>query len=161
MLTIAVTQDANGNDMPVTPFPPNYTGITCDGTNYTVYMPGDTLPTPTPVPAEVLAAEAQLVAGVVLTSTGTPALNGTYGTDDQTQTDINAIITFIIVNQTFPGGGTVLPFPDASGDLHVFPSIASFQAFATAYANYLAEIQIFIKSNGADGSLPSSQITIP
>ncbi|WP_175770570.1 hypothetical protein [Burkholderia anthina] len=47
MMTIPVTtiQTADGPaNVPATPIPANATAIFCDGTNYTIYMPGDTLP---------------------------------------------------------------------------------------------------------------------
>lgn len=100
-------------------------------------------------------------AGISLTSTGTPALNGTYAIDPASQANINAIITYVLLNSTFPGGGTTLPWYDISGDAHLFPSIEAFQAFATAAANFIAMLSIYANSNGKVGSIPSNAITIP
>ena len=52
MITIPVTTidltDINGNPttsyVPLSPIPANAIAVTCDGTNYTVYEPGDTVP---------------------------------------------------------------------------------------------------------------------
>jgi hypothetical protein len=47
MKTIAIvtTADADGEHIaPAAPFPANAIAIQCDGTKYTVYEPGDTVP---------------------------------------------------------------------------------------------------------------------
>lgn len=106
-------------------------------------------------------AAAALAAGIVLTSTGTPALNGTYATNAKAQADLNAIITYILLNNAFPAGVPQMPWPDSSGTMHLFPSTASFQAFATILANFVATVTIYGNSGGAIGSIPSNQLTIP
>jgi len=100
-------------------------------------------------------------AGIILTSTGTPALNGTYAVNQAAQANINAISTYILVNGNFPGGGSTLPWYDTSGVAHTFPSTAAFQDFASAVATFVAAVAIYANSNGESGSLPSNALTIP
>lgn len=119
--------------------------------------PESVAPTPTPQAR----AGAAIASGIVLTSTGIPALNATYAVDPATQSQINSIISFIMLNSAFPAGVTALPWPDTSGTIHTFPNVASFQAFATAVANYVATIAIYANSAGKIGSIPSNAITIP
>lgn len=114
---------------------------------------------PTITPAQ--AAATAIASGITITSTGTSALNGVYSCNQQAQSNVNAVITFILVNGTFPNGGTTMPWYDANGNPHVFPSIAEFKSFATAFANFVAAVSIYANSGGSSGSLPSSQITIP
>jgi len=115
-------------------------------------------PTPTPVQA----AAAAIAAGIALTSTSTPALNGTYPCDPMTQVKLNNAITYVIVNNAFPpASATTLPWYDTSGVAHVFPSITLFKNFATAFADFVATLDIYASSNGEAGSIPSNEITIP
>ncbi len=44
MMTIPAVLDANGIQNPATPIPSDAIAVVCDGTVYTVYEPGDTLP---------------------------------------------------------------------------------------------------------------------
>lgn len=44
MITIPAVTDANGVQSPQTPIPADAVAVVCDGTNYTVYEPGDTVP---------------------------------------------------------------------------------------------------------------------
>lgn len=105
--------------------------------------------------------EAALANGVVVTSTGTPALNGTYAIDPISQGQLNAVVTYILLNGSFPGGNVTMPWTDASGAVHVFPSVTAFKGFATAYADYTAAVVLYEQSAGQAGSLPSNAITIP
>lgn len=45
MTTIPAVTDANGIQSPQTPIPADAIAVVCDGTTYTVYEPGDALPT--------------------------------------------------------------------------------------------------------------------
>lgn len=100
------------------------------------------------------------ILAVVLTSTGIPALNGSYAITPTAQDDINAVVTYIMLNGTFPGGGTTLPWIDAVGSAHIFPNVAAFKNFATAIANFVAQFQLYVDSNGSIGSMPSNALTI-
>ncbi len=93
-----------------------------------------------------------------LTSTGTPALNGTYAVDPASQMKIMATSQSISVNGKFYGGTTAYPWLDASGATHTFPSVAEFQAFASAVAGYVAALDLIIATNS--GTLPTQPVAI-
>lgn len=45
MITIpAITDPVTSSLIPSQPIPSNAIAVVCDGTNYTVYLPGDTVP---------------------------------------------------------------------------------------------------------------------
>ncbi|PRZ51237.1 hypothetical protein BX589_12078 [Paraburkholderia fungorum] len=46
MINIPVLEDLDGSLVPSEPIPADALAVVCDGTNYTVYQPGDTLPAP-------------------------------------------------------------------------------------------------------------------
>ena len=120
-----------------------------------------TLPTPPTAPAPTLAQQAQalLNAGLAITSTGTPALNGTYATDAAAVQNATNIAGYISINQKFPGNTTTtLTYTDAAGNPHVFPSTAEFLAFYTAAGNFVADCQDVIY--GLSTALPSAAATI-
>lgn len=114
---------------------------------------------PAPTPAQQ--AVSALNGAITLTSTGIPALNGVYPIGADVQSQINNLVTYIIVNNAFPAGLASWPWPDAPGTMHMFPTVASFKNFATAVANYVAVLNLYANSNGAIGTLLSSNITIP
>jgi hypothetical protein len=113
-----------------------------------------------PVPTAAALANAALINGINLTSTGTPALDATYSCTPVSQANVNAVTTYILLNSTFPGGGTTMPWMDTSGNHHTFPDIATFKAFATAFANFVATVALYGDSNGNIGAIPSANITI-
>lgn len=117
---------------------------------------------PPPTQAEQLAAQVSdaFSAGVNITSTSTPAVNGTYAIDSAAQQRINGVETFILKNNAFPGSsGTQLGYPDKTGVMHVFPSLAIWNEFATAVANHVADLDLY--AAGASGAtLPSPDVTI-
>lgn len=115
---------------------------------------------PPPTPTAASQAAAALAAGIVLTSTGTPSLNGTYALDQAAQNNVNGTVSYIMLNGTFPGGGTTMTWIDQDGDAHVWPSVTVFKAFATAFADYVAAVALYAASNGDHGSLPLNAITI-
>jgi len=99
-------------------------------------------------------------AGLQITSQNTPTLNGTYACDAGSQANIAACVTYVILNSDFPGGNTTMPWVDLNGNLHVFPDIGTFKSFATAVANYSAQVMVYGMTNGQAGALPSNQVTI-
>jgi hypothetical protein len=106
-------------------------------------------------------AAAAIAAGIVVTSNATPDLDGTYPVDPATQVKLNSAITYLMMNNAFPpASATTLPWYDSAGNLHTFTSLATFKAFATALADFVAHIDIYTSSNGASGSIPSNAITI-
>jgi len=110
--------------------------------------------------AAVAAGNAALAAGLTVNSTSTPALDGVFAVDEQSQSDINAVSTYIVVNGTFPQGQATTYWADKSGSIHLFPSVSVFQAFATAVANYVDAIEDYQNSGGTAGSLPATMVTI-
>lgn len=48
-MTIPAVLDANGVQSPAQPLPASAIAVSCDGSTYTVYEPGDTFPPPAPV----------------------------------------------------------------------------------------------------------------
>lgn len=101
----------------------------------------------------IAAYTATALTGCQIVSTGTPALNGTYSIDPGLLNKATSIAAYIVVNGKFPGGLASLAWPDASGNPHVFPTTASFQAFATALADYVTLTDL--------GQKPAQPSTIP
>lgn len=60
--------------------------------------------------------------GIAITSTGTPALNATYGLDDTTLNQIQALANDCAVGFGFPNGQSTFAYPDQSGTPHTFAS---------------------------------------
>ena len=99
----------------------------------------------------------QLSGGIQITSTSTPALDGTYAVDPMSQSDIIAIETSINAGKGFPGRGTAFNYPDASGALHSFTE-ANFTNFAAAIRDYVYAAKSVI--GGTATALPSPAVTI-
>ena len=108
----------------------------------------------------VAAATAAIAKGLTISSTSTPTLNGTYSLTPNSQSNINAVVTYIILNNTFPGGQSAMPWVDQNGSAHVFTSLSVFKAFSTAIADYVAAVSLYADSGGTQGSLPNSNVTI-
>ena len=96
---------------------------------------------------------AALAAGVAVSSTATPALDGVYAIDAATQAKVQAVALYIQVNGRFPAGVSALPWPDAGGTPHTFPTTAAFQAFATALGDYVTALSL--------GQSPAQPVAIP
>lgn len=119
------------------------------------------VPTPEPVPgaAAGAAAAAAFAAGLAVTSTATPALNGTYPLDPVTQAHIQAEIIAILLNGTFADGTGTVVWLDTANAAHTFGSVAEFKAFASAIAAYVAAL--FKYAQGTLTTLPPATATIP
>ncbi|CAB3742462.1 hypothetical protein LMG24238_06886 [Paraburkholderia sediminicola] len=116
-------------------------------------------PTAAQIEAQALvqSAQAALVAGLQVSSTGTPALNGTYAIDQFSQMDIIAIETGLNAGKGFPAGTTTLNYPDTTGLLHNF-SEANFTDFAAVVRDYVYALKSVMA--GQSSSLPSAAVTI-
>ena len=112
-----------------------------------------------PAQAAAAAVVAAIAAGCPVVSAGTPALSGTYAIDAASTANINAVSTYITVNGKFPAGQTSIPWPDIAGAVHVFPSTAAFQAFASAVADWVMKVSLF--QMGQASALPTGSETIP
>ena len=113
--------------------------------------------TPTPVTVTIQQSAAALLAsGLAITSTSTPALNGTYPCDSNATAEIDAQVSSILLNGVFTNGATSIEWLDVSGAAHAF-SVSNFKAFATAVAAFVTACD-----EGALGltALPSNAVTI-
>jgi hypothetical protein len=145
---------AFGCAQPVTSDKPGYTTIDSSDARWIAFQ-------------ALLAAQqsfaAAVLAGVVITSTATPALNGTYPCDRSTQQDIVSEQVFIASESTFTNGGTTIAWPDITGTFHSFPSTTEFTAFAKAIGQYVQALKAALATAQAGGAYvaPSNAFTIP
>jgi hypothetical protein len=124
---------------------------------------GSVFAAPPAPPAPTLAqqASAMLGMGCQIVSACTPALDGTYSCSPATQQNMSSLYNLIqrAGGAAFPAGLTALPFPDAAGGVHIFPTVAGFLAFETAIGNYVLALGL-IEVTGT-GTLPTQPVTIP
>ena len=142
-----------GNEQAVIPAPTGY-----DQTKmaYYTYANGTvTLNTP------LLEYEALLAGGITLTSTGTPALNGTYSTTPTAMVNTAGIATSIANGLGLPGGGATFNYRDSSGAAHAFDA-AHFLPFAAAVRDFVYHCDEAMATIAAGGTatFPSNQVTI-
>jgi hypothetical protein len=99
-----------------------------------------------------------LRAGLTITSTATPAINGTYtvlgALDNAFQAECNAVA----LNGTFADGTENLNWPDRNNAIHSF-SVANFKNFAGAISNFINLCTQY--SMGTVTAAPSASATIP
>lgn len=124
-----------------------------------VYTPPHQEAPPSPTPAQEAAAA--IAGGIVLASTATAELNGPYNVHAQAQATINAVTTYVLLNNKFPANGAALPWVDKNGEMHTFSDVPTFKAFATAVADFVAKVSLYGDSNGQIGAIPSNAILIP
>lgn len=110
-----------------------------------------------PAPTPAINATAALAAGLMVSSTATPTLNGTYAVDPLTQMDIIAIETSLNAGKGFPGGATTFNYADMSGAMHSFAE-TDFTNFAAAVRDYVYALKSVIA--GASTALPSNSSII-
>ena len=127
-------------------------------------LPGDAAATDAQVTAWLAQQSATLVvpqaiaAGIVVTSTSTPALNGTYACDTSTAgINLTAIVSGINAGLGLPGGGATMAYLDMSGQPHMFTA-AQITTLAQAVRNYVYALDLYAAGQGA---LPSPDVTIP
>jgi hypothetical protein len=119
-----------------------------------------------PPPTPYQQYEQQLSSGIVLTSTGTSTLSGTYtvpvpngpAQNAAAQANITAIETSIAAGRGLPGGGATFNYYDSSGAPHSF-NATNWGNFATAVMNYSYTLQGWYLG-GCSGSPPSNALTI-
>jgi hypothetical protein len=119
------------------------------------------VPTPEPVPGAAAAAAAGVAfaAGLAVTSTATPALNGTYPIDPATQAHMQAEVIAILLNGTFADGTGTVVWADTGGEPHTFGSVGEFKVFASTIAAYVAALYKY--ASGILTTLPTATATIP
>jgi hypothetical protein len=81
------------------------------------------------------------------------SVNGNYPIDPASQQKVQAISLYIAVNGRFPASQVTQAWPDAAGAVHQFPTIAQWQAFATAMGDFVAVVDL--------GQTPAQPVTIP
>jgi hypothetical protein len=97
------------------------------------------------------------MSNVTITSTSTPALNGTYATGEFMLQALQGQCDAVALNGTFADGTTSLSWPDAGNAMHTF-SIAEFKSFAAAMSNYISLYAIY--ACGASTVVPPNTATI-
>lgn len=118
-----------------------------------------TAPVPPPGPTLAQQAAIMLGNGLTITSTATPALNGTYGTDNNSTGDLSALETGLNAGQGFPpNNATTFAYPDMAGVFHVFGS-TDFTNLAAAIRNFVYICKAVI--SGGVTELPPNTATIP
>ncbi|MBW4089886.1 MAG: hypothetical protein HIU82_02085 [Proteobacteria bacterium] len=120
---------------------------------------GFTAPPSPPAPTLAQQAAALITGGIAITSSGTPALNGTYSTGAAAQQNAAHMMGFINANGKFPGTSGTLVWLDAAGQPHTFATTAEFGAFYTAAFDFVADCQMIMLTGS--GTLPSPSATIP
>ena len=102
-----------------------------------------------------------LAQGCALTSTGTPALNGTYALDKDSQSNISAIADGIANGKGLPGGGSTFNYPDVMGAQHAFDA-AHFVAAAAAFETFIYDFDQALETlvSGGTATMPVASVTI-
>jgi hypothetical protein len=120
-----------------------------------------TAPPAPPVPTLAQQATAALAAGVTITSTATPALNGLYACDVATQNRLSRMYNLIQRGDgaSFPNSLSALPWTDMAGAVHTFATVTEFLAFESAIGGYALTLELII-ATGA-GTLPPATAPIP
>lgn len=147
---------------PVGRFPPDMVWAACPSTVLPGYTyDGTNFAAPAAAPAPTLAQQAAALldsGGLTISSTSTPALDGTYSVAAIAVQRLLGVSHYATINGKFPGGAATYTWYDASGGEHVFTDIALFQEFFTALADY--ESALTFLSLGAPGVLPATSATI-
>jgi hypothetical protein len=138
-----------------------------DWVAYQQWLAAGNTPQPAPGPSNPAKAAADLAAkiaaGLTVTSTAYPALDGAYPLDPATQQQIAAVSEYIAINGKFPGGQTSMPAYDMAGAAHNVPTTAEWQALASAEADYITQLtlQSHIEASGGAPTWPSANVAIP
>lgn len=99
---------------------------------------------------------------VSVTSTGTPALNGTYAINDASVANIVALSTGIATQKPLPGDSSIFNYPDATNTMHAFTA-ANFLNFAAAIEDFVYNFEQGLPGLLQQQScavLPSTSLTI-
>jgi hypothetical protein len=104
-----------------------------------------------------------IAAGLTVTSTGTPAVDGTYACDDAQQDIVTRIQAYITKNNAFPGGLSAVQLRKADGSGYIaIGTVALFQAVGSAIADFVAkadEAELAVLAGGS-WVAPSNAVTI-
>jgi len=95
---------------------------------------------------------AAVSAGVMLISSSTPSLNGTYSLTEAARGNIQAAYIGLKSGDGLPGGGASFNYPDQNGGAHIFTA-TTFPPFAIAMRDYYYAL--------TQGQSPAQPVTIP
>ena len=150
---------------PVVMAAPPASDVTVTGSTVTLVngVPTQELQT-APIPAATILqqqAAAALSAGLSITSTGTPAINGTYPCDNTAQARFSRVYELIqrAGGSAFPAGMTELPWALADGSIVKFASVSTFLAVEQAVGEYVLALDLIIATGS--GTLPAASKQIP
>jgi hypothetical protein len=116
-------------------------------------------PSPTPVQLAAIAYAAFIAGGIAITSTGTPALNGTYGIDPASCANVAMEAQFITAFALFTTGNTnALPWQLQSGAIVTFTATAAFMALAKAIGMSVAAAKVAAMQGQV---MPAASASIP
>ncbi len=131
---------------------------------YLAWLAAGNMPTLYTAPAAMPQSlyDAAIAAGIVITSTATPALDATYAIDPTMQQRVQAIIAGITAGKGLPGGGSTFLWEDKSMIHHAFTS-TDFVNFAAAIEDYVYGLITTLAALNASQSAtwPSAAATIP
>lgn len=104
---------------------------------------------------------AALAAGLAVTSTATPALNGTYAIDAESQRFISGTAASLAARNRLPGGQSTFGYGDMTGAPHNFAA-QDFLNFADAVEDYVYALYATARSliAGQAANWPSPNATI-
>lgn len=142
-------------------FIPNAAG-NGDWQAYQVWLVEGNTPDPAPGPSPTDMLNAKIAAGIQITSTGAPALNGTYPIDQGTLNNLGNLLAAIGAGVGLPGGGTTVPLADVTGTPHTFTA-AQVESLDGAISTYIYNLRITWNLLNAQqqASWPSQPVTIP
>jgi hypothetical protein len=105
---------------------------------------------------------AVLAAGLIIGSTGTPAVDGTYPLDAGTLADITSVATAVAAGKGFFGLASVT-FAQVNGTPYTFTDPTLFTNWASAIGAYVAQCTLTARAIGAGQTptWPAATVTIP
>lgn len=90
--------------------------------------------------------------GIMVVSTGTPALNGPYAFTEQAKAIVLQISIYALANNKFPAGFAQMPWRDSLGNVHTF-TLAQWKNFVSALIDYEVALRA--------GQSPTLPVVIP
>lgn len=101
--------------------------------------------------------------GLQIISTGTPALNATYGLDDLTVSQIHYVALDSKAGFTLPQGAGTFSYPDIAGTAHSFTA-TNIQNLYIAIRDYISGVNTGVAANilagSGSASVPAMPVTI-
>lgn len=151
-----VIREADGAHIPDNP-------LNLDWQAYQAWLTAGNTPDAAAPADPVTQRNALLAAGIAITSTATPALDGTYAVDAGSQAQIAAIVTGINAGKGFPEGAASVAYPDVTGALHSFSATSDFVNFAAALEAYVYQVNLTAAAleAGQPATWPTASATIP